>query len=63
MNTYRYVDHDGDRLEIRPGNEGIIKLDSIDAATGHRVIIAVPVERTEELIAAVRAAAQADRPA
>jgi hypothetical protein len=59
MDTYRYVDLDGDHLEVRPWEQGGIKLDSFDGATEHRVILAVPAGRIEELIAGIRAAAEA----
>lgn len=56
---YRLVDIDGDWIEIRPTARGVIRLDSFDAATEHRVITAVPVGRADELVAAIRAAAVA----
>lgn len=52
--TFHYRDTDGDRLEVRPGNGPTVKLDTLDAVTLHRVILAVPVDRIEELIAGLR---------
>jgi hypothetical protein len=51
--TFHYTDLDGDRLVVRPGTN-TIKLDALDAATLHRVILAVPIDRVEELIAGIR---------
>ncbi|MGW1533907.1 hypothetical protein [Streptomyces aureus] len=51
--TYRYTDPDGDHLDIRPG-ANTIKLDALDAATLHRVILAIPLDRVEELVAGIR---------
>ncbi|MBX9392241.1 hypothetical protein K4749_01170 [Streptomyces sp. TRM72054] len=51
--TFRYTDTDGDRLEVRPGTN-TIKLDALDACTLHRVILAIPLDRVEELIAGLR---------
>jgi hypothetical protein len=51
--TFRYTDPDGDRLDVRPGTN-TIKLDALDAVTLHRVILAIPVDRVEEVIAGLR---------
>jgi hypothetical protein len=51
--TFRYTDPDGDRLHVRPAIN-TIKLDALDAVTLHRVILAVPLDRVEELIAGIR---------
>jgi hypothetical protein len=52
--TFHYTDRDGDRLVVRPGNGPVIKLDALDAVTLHRVILAIPLDRIEELVAGLR---------
>jgi hypothetical protein len=51
--TFRYTDRDGDRFEVRSATN-TIKLDALDVVTLHRVILAIPLDRVEELIAGIR---------
>jgi hypothetical protein len=51
--TFRFTDRDGDRFEVRSATN-TIKLDALDVVTLHRVILAVPLDRVEELIAGIR---------
>ncbi|MFD0053009.1 hypothetical protein ACFVHR_04695 [Streptomyces sp. NPDC127168] len=58
--TYHHRDRDGDRLEVRPGTDAI-KLDALDATTLHRVILTIPLDRIEELVAGIRDTARQAR--
>jgi hypothetical protein len=51
--TFRFTDRDGDRFEVRSATN-TIKLDALDVVTLHRVILAIPLDRVEELIAGIR---------